>query len=508
MIKITVKEENHSRHKTPCLIVPCLDQETPGPYLNSLDQALNKVISQSYKDRRFQGKLNQTLLLNAKGLFTADHVLLVGVGKADEFNLEKLRQASASSVKLAQKSCFTKAGFDFANKALSKALGKKVSAQDGTQAIAEGAALGLYRFDEYKSKSKDEPPPSQIKEIVVLVDSKQDLAQGRKGVSRGLTIASAVMEARSLQSHPSNKATPSYLAQTARALGRKHGFTCKVLGPGEMNKLGMGSLMGVAQGSEEPARFIIMEYSGAKKKGSPVVLVGKGVTFDTGGISLKPSASMDEMKMDMSGAAAVIGAMAAVAGVKLPVNVIGLVPATENMPSGKAIKPGDILTSMSKKTIEVLNTDAEGRLILCDALSYAERYKPRAVIDLATLTGAVLHALGHQAAAIMGNDDALIADLIASGEETGERLWQLPLWPEHEKAIKSDVADLKNIAGPGVGAGTITGAAFLKQFVGDMPWVHIDIAGTAWGGEDRHYVSKGPSGYGVRLLLRYLEQLS
>lgn len=250
-----------------------------------------------------------------------------------------------------------------------------------------------------------------------------------------------------------------------------------------------------------------MEYKGGKAKDKPVVIVGKGVTFDTGGISLKPGAGMDEMKFDMSGGAVTIGTLQAVASLKLKVNVVGIVPATENMPGGSAIKPGDILTASNGKTIEVLNTDAEGRLILADALVYAQRYKPKALIDLATLTGAVIMALGHQAAAAVGTDSKLVQKLIESGDATGERLWELPLYEEFEKATKSDIADLKNITSKGVGAGTITGAAFLKPFTGDFPWAHLDIAGTAWTSNEKPYVPKGGSAYGVRLLIDYLKNL-
>jgi leucyl aminopeptidase len=273
-----------------------------------------------------------------------------------------------------------------------------------------------------------------------------------------------------------------------------------------MKKLGMGSLLGVSKGSEEPPAFIILEHHGGIKNDPPVVIVGKGITFDTGGISLKPPANMDEMKMDMSGGSVTIGTLSAAAALKIPLNIVGLIPASENMPSGTAIKPGDILKSMSGKTIEVLNTDAEGRLILADALTYAARYKPKAVIDLATLTGAVIVALGHEAAAVVGNNDELATCLQQCGEVTGEKLWPLPMWPEHEKAMESDIADLKNIASPGFGAGTITGGAFLKAFVGEFPWCHLDIAGTSWSGKDKPYTPKGASGFGVRLLIRFLEQ--
>jgi leucyl aminopeptidase len=317
----------------------------------------------------------------------------------------------------------------------------------------------------------------------------------------------AVLATRDLMHHPSNTATPTFMAKVAQAMARKHKITCKVLEKKDMEKLKMGSLLGVARGSHEPPKFIVMEYKGGKAKDKPVVIVGKGVTFDTGGISLKPTVAMDEMKFDMSGGAVTIGTLQAAASLKLKVNVVGIVPATENMPGGSAIKPGDILTASNGKTIEVLNTDAEGRLILADALVYAQRYKPRALIDLATLTGAVIMALGHQAAAAIGTDAKLIQKLIDSGDATGERLWELPLYEEFEKATKSDIADLKNIATKGVGAGTITGAAFLKPFTGDYPWVHLDIAGTAWTSNEKPYVPKGGSAYGVRLLIDYLKNL-
>ena len=357
----------------------------------------------------------------------------------------------------------------------------------------------------YKSIDEKDGPPSRIEKLTLLNASKSRKASIEKSIARAEKIIDAVHTARDLISHPGSTATPTFLAEHAKKIARKNKITCKVLGQKEMEKLGMGSLLGASQGSDEPPALIALEYNGAGKKKAPTVIVGKGVTFDTGGISLKPGASMDEMKMDMSGAATTLATLQLVSSLKLKINIVGIVAAAENMPSGSAIKPGDILKSMSGKTIEVLNTDAEGRLVLADALTYAQRYKPKEVIDLATLTGAVLHALGHQAAAVIGNNTAMIQKLKNAGEATGERVWELPLWPEHEKATKSDIADLKNIASPGVGAGTIMGAAFLKAFAGEQPWTHIDIAGTAWG-FDRPYTNKGASGFGVRLLLSYLEK--
>ncbi len=278
----------------------------------------------------------------------------------------------------------------------------------------------------------------------------------------------------------------------------------RVLDAALMKKIGMNALLGVARGSSEPAKFIILQYRGRRKSGAPIVLVGKGLTFDSGGISIKPSEKMDEMKTDMAGGAAVMGAIMAAADLKLPVHVVGLIPATENLPGGRAYKPGDILKSLSGRTIEVITTDAEGRLILADALTYALRYKPAAVIDLATLTGACIVALGDHVIGMMGTGEALKSDIRAAADMTGERVWELPLWEDYDELIKSDIADFKNSGGRAGGA--ITAAAFLKQFVDNVPWVHLDIAGPSWLAKDRPYIPKGASGVGVRLMVRFLRE--
>jgi leucyl aminopeptidase len=511
MIKTHIKNTPALTHSTPCLILFCLEGEKDA-LLKQTDTALKGAITRAAKDKRFEAKLNQTLLIPTLGALKAEHVLLVGVGKADDLTADRLRQAGGTAGKLAEKSRLEKIACALPGKKFHSpfAVGKKHSAPSAlARAVAEGLLLALYHFDVYKTVDAKNGKPARVKEIIFLQTESgaANLKHARQGIERAAKTATAVWMARDLQSHPSNKATPTYLADTARAIARAHRLRSRILNLADMRQLGMGALLGVARGSHEPAAFIVLEYSGGKKSHAPVVLVGKGVTFDTGGISLKPASGMDEMKMDMSGASAVLGALQAVADLRLPVNVVGLVPATENMPGGSAIKPGDILKSLSGKTIEVLNTDAEGRLILCDALTYAQRYKPRAIIDLATLTGAVITALGHHAGAILGNNADLTRDLIAGGAATGERLWELPLWEEYQKAVKSDIADLKNIAGPNVGAGTIVGAAFLKEFIDEKtPWAHIDIAGTAWG-EETPYNPKGPSGYGIRLLIHYLENL-
>lgn len=508
MIKTSVKTDDVFKHKTDCLIVFCAEKK-PAGVVKEIDGLLHGAVTAAHSAKRFEGKANQTWSQSVRGLMGAQHLILVGMGKSKDIKDEQIRQAAGTAVKLAEKSRFKKVSLHMPDGEAGKP-GKGQRGKYGDSiaaALAEGAHLALYHFDDYKHPEKEEDKPSRIEEMVFLVTGKTNTPQFKKGLDSAEKLAEAVCTTRMLQAHPSNTATPAYLADTARKLARKHKFTCRVLEKKDMQQKKMGALLGVARGSHEPPKFIVMEHNGGKKSQAPVVIVGKGITFDTGGISLKPAASMDEMKFDMSGGAVTIGVMQAVASLKLPLNVVGLVPATENMPGGSAIKPGDILTASNGKTIEVLNTDAEGRLILADALVYAQKYKPRAVIDLATLTGAVIVALGHLASAVIGTDDKLTRRLIDSGAETGERVWELPLYEEFEKAVKSDIADLKNIAGSGVGAGTITAAGFLKNFVGDMPWAHLDIAGTAWTSEEKPYVPKGGSGYGVRLLVHYLKHL-
>ncbi|HJO57508.1 MAG TPA: leucyl aminopeptidase [Nitrospinaceae bacterium] len=506
MIKTTIKNERLQTHKTECLILFCPEEKKPSGKLAELDAKLKGLIGTSFKNKRFKGKHNQTFLLNVPKPIQADYLLLVGLGKVGEITGDKLRQAAGTAARCAENEKLSTISFYIPTDNSAREIHDGLAKSDDSfsQTVAEGSLLSLYHFEEYKEPEKDKP--RRVKQITLLTAEKSQVSSMRSAVARGRKLAEAVYVSRDLISHPSSTATPSYLADKARDTAKTLGMTCKILKPGDMSRLGMGALLGVAKGSHEPPAFIALEHHGGAKNDPPVVIVGKGITFDTGGISLKPPASMDEMKMDMSGGSVAMATLFAAAALKIPTNVVGLIPASENMPSGTAIKPGDILKSMSGKTIEVLNTDAEGRLILADALTYAARYKPKAVIDLATLTGAVIVALGHQAAAILGNNDELANQLQQCGEVTGERLWPLPLWPEHEKAVKSSIADLKNIASPGVGAGTITAAAFLKAFAGEQPWCHLDIAGTSWSGEDKPYTPKGASGFGVRLLIRFLEQ--
>lgn len=417
-------------------------------------------------------------------------LILVGVGDTELLTLERFRRAAAIAVQRA-----------IGLKAESIAVilpTNDLPMTDLTQAIVEGLKLGSYSFDKYFTEKKKEHKP--LSKILLLSDI-DDLRPARSGMAAGEAIANGVNFARDLANAPSNEIYPESLAKEAQTLGRL-GTKVTILKKPQIARLGMGGLLAVNQGSLLPPFFIIMEWNGGKKGTPPVVLVGKGITFDSGGISIKPSAGMADMKMDMGGSAAVLGAMRAIAELKLPMNVVGLVPTTENMPSGSAYKPGDVVTFMNGKTAEIDNTDAEGRLILADALTYADRYKPQAVIDLATLTGACVVALGNVATGMMGNNPELNGRIREAGERSYDRVWELPLWVEYEELIKSDIADVKNSGGRG--AGTISAGLFLQHFIGDYKWAHLDIAGSGMVPKASGYISKGGTGAGVRLLIDML----
>ncbi len=470
----------------------------PGGATGAVDRATRGLISEVIGAGDFKGKLNEVLILYPRGGVAAKRVLLVGLGKPEEFDLDKARQAAGAVAKRAR---------DLGLKTFTTIVhGAGVGGLDpatAAQATVEGSILALYRF-----KGPKELKPEEAHEVEVLTVLEADakkLPAVEAGARAAQVIAEAVYLTRDLQNWPANYATPTFLAETARRVAAETGMRCQVLEREDMEELGMGALLGVARGSQEPPKFIILEHKPNADDLPTVVLVGKGITFDSGGISIKPSKGMEEMKFDMSGGAAVIGAMQAVARLDLPLHVVGLVPATENLPSGTAQKPGDVVRTLNGKTIEVVNTDAEGRLILADALAYAQRYKPAGVIDLATLTGACVVALGKHRSGLMGNDDDLKAKLKAAGEATGELVWELPLDEAYREQIESDVADMKNTGGGPAGA--ITAAMLLKEFT-DYPWAHLDIAGTAWSDKDRPYVPKGGTGVGVRLLVEVLRKWS
>jgi leucyl aminopeptidase len=424
----------------------------------------------------------------------AQRVLFVGLGKAAGVDLEKLRRAAAIAVQRAETF-----GATSATLVVDRAVQAAVGGERAGAAIAEGAIMGAYRFEQGKSKPKDE----KLASVVVTGPG----AGLKSGFAKGVITAEANCFVRDLQNKPANWMTPREMANAAKKLEKGARIKCTVLTERSMESMGMGLLLGVAQGSREAPRFVHLVYKPRGKSKGKIALVGKGLTFDSGGISIKPSAKMDEMRFDMSGGAAVLGVFHALQRLDVPWEVHGVVPCTENMPGGRATKPGDIHRAMNGTTVEVLNTDAEGRLVLADALCYvAKKIEPDTIIDLATLTGAVVTALGHELSGMFASTDKLRDKLIAAGEETGERVWPLPLLDVHKEGMKGTFADLKNISGGDMGAGSSAGAAFLAPFVGDAEWAHLDIAGTAWGGAPRDYVG-GPmgSGVGTRLLLRYLE---
>jgi leucyl aminopeptidase len=460
-----------------------------------LDQALGGSLRKLVQSKEFEGKANEVLLYHTQGKVPAKRLLLVGMGKKNEVTLEAIRQAMGSAAKRVRQA---KVG-SFAV-ALPTVVPDGMSWVEVAQAMVEGAILGSYQFTVYRTTANSEHDVAGMR---ILIPQKDQLRQVTEGVRRGVATAEATVFVRDLCNHPSNVLTPTRVAREARTIAKAERISIKILEQKEMERLRMGALLGVARGSQEPPKFIILEYNGAKNKNErPVVLVGKTITFDTGGISLKPAENMEHMKADMTGGAEVLASIRAAARLKLPLRLISILPVAENMPGGRAMKPGDIVTTLSGKTVEVQNTDAEGRLILADGLAYAMRYKPAALIDIATLTGACVVALGQFAIGMFGTDQALKEQVRKSGQKAGERVWEMPLWEEYFEQLKSDVADMRNIGGRG--GGMITAALFLSKFVGDCPWVHLDIASTDWSERERAYVPKGPTAIGTRLLVQYL----
>ncbi|MEK6978519.1 MAG: leucyl aminopeptidase [Candidatus Hydrothermarchaeota archaeon] len=460
------------------------------PAIEGLDKALGGRIRRVLESREFEGKNNQLAAIHTT--IPPERLLLVGLGKRADFSLERARQAAGkASVRARRMGARTVAMTLLGD-------GAGVASGDIARGVVEGSLLALYRYERYKTERED---AKKVEELKLLVD-RERLREVEGSAAEGEALAGAANFAREIANSPGNEGTPTRLAEVAQELAGEWGLKCEVLERADMERLGMGALLGVAQGSQQPPKLIVLEHWG---EGEPIVVVGKAITFDSGGISIKPSEKMEEMKFDKAGGCAVLGIMRAASALRIPHRVIGIIPATENLPGGRAYKPGDILTSSTGKTIEVISTDAEGRLILADALAYAARYKPRAIIDLATLTGACVTALGNHASGMLGNDEALKAKVKRAGEATGERVWELPLWEEYQEQIKSDVADMKNVGGREAGA--ITAAAFLSRYVGDTPWVHLDIAGTAWTTKDLPYTPRGATGVGVRLVARLLKDL-
>jgi leucyl aminopeptidase len=473
---------------SPLVIVPMPAGGLPQS-LQSLDHACRGAIERCITTGDFAGAVDDTALIYPEG--GATRVLLIGMGDAGNVTDAVVRRAAQVAGKRARS-----LGAPSAVLVWAAAIAPAVTAERCGQMLAEGLAFGAWHYGELKRPSEPRKSEFTTCELLISSESKGFAA----GVARGNAIAAGQTWTRNLQVLPGNTCTPAFVAERARELADRHGFEITVLDRAAIEAAGMKALMAVAQGSAVDPRFIVIEHHGAT--GAPVVLVGKGVTFDSGGISIKPAQNMEEMKYDMSGGAAVLGTFETIGQLKLATHVVGLIPLCENMPSGTAYKPGDVVGSHFGKTIEVINTDAEGRLILADALSWARRYKPAVVIDCATLTGAIVIGLGHVVSGIMGTDAPLIAAVQAAGEAAGERVWQLPLWDDYRELMKSDIADVKNAGGRA--AGSITAGWFLREFVEGYPWAHVDIAGTAYTDRDVPTQVKGPTGVMVRLFTEFL----
>ncbi|HIP70379.1 MAG TPA: leucyl aminopeptidase [Anaerolineae bacterium] len=472
------------------------DVTTPGGATGAVNQALGGAIADLIASGDLTGKAGEVGALYPRGAIPATRVLVVGLGKRDKFDLEGVRQAAAAGIKRARELN--------AHHTATIVHGAGIAGLEAAvaaQAVTEGSLLALNEYDAPKQREEE---PREIESLTLVEFDEGKLAAIENGAATAVAIANGVNLARDLVNMPPNVATPTKLAQTARQISKEHGLKVKAGGRKWAARHNMGAFLAVAKGAGEKPKFIILEHNGDREDLPTVVLVGKGITFDTGGISIKPSANMGAMKSDMGGAAAVLGAMKTVGALDLPLRVIGIVPATENMPDAEAYRPADVITASNGKTIEIISTDAEGRMVLADGLVYAGRYNPDAVIDLATLTGSCIVALGKDmAAGLFSTDDSLRDRLTAAGQAAHERVWPLPLWDDYKEAIKSDVADMKNSGGRF--GGVATSAIFLKQFT-DYPWAHLDIAGMALTEKGNAYTPKGGTGYGVRLLVEMLRQ--
>jgi leucyl aminopeptidase len=474
------------------LVVGVLDDNRLTPTAQQLDKQSKGAIGRALAVGRFKGRADEQLAILAPQGLSMARILLIGLGKA-----EALDPLTAQAIGGRLAAALNAAGEQAAAVGIDAISGAKLNGAELAAHMAHGARLRSYRFDKYRTREKPEQKPT-LKRLTIMLD---DPAAARRSYDPLEKLADGVFVTRDLVSEPANVIFPESLADQARKL-TDLGVEVEVLGEKQMKKLGMGALLGVGQGSKHESQLVIMQWNGAKDaKQRPIAFVGKGVTFDTGGISIKPAQGMEDMKWDMAGAGTVIGLMHALAARKAKVNAVGIAGLVENMPSGTAQRPGDIVTSMSGQTIEVINTDAEGRLVLADALWYGqERFKPQAVIDLATLTGAIIVSLGTVHAGLFSNDDALAEKLTAAGKASGELLWRMPLGDSYDKQINSDAADMKNIGGRN--AGSITAAQFLQRFIKDTPWAHLDIAGMAWSDKDAPTMPKGATAFGVRLLER------
>jgi len=482
-------------HDTPLLVVPRFrDDDALSPSVARLDPGLGGALERAREAGDLGGREKTSDLFFSTGAGRGPtRVLVLGVGGRDDYDLRAVRRFAGRAVRAAEARRLDRLTLVLDD-------GGRLEAEAVARAASEAAVLAGWRFRELKTGAGEDESPIDVEAVeLVGVDDADALAEG---IRVGGAQARGENFARTLQARPGNVATPTHLAEEARVMAGEVGLTFRAMGPDEMREEGMEALLAVAAGSRQEPRLIFLEHHGGDDGEPPLVLVGKGLTFDAGGISIKPSKGMEEMKFDMSGGAAVLGAMRAVAELDVPRNVVGVVPSSENLPDGMAVKPGDVVRTREGKTVEIVNTDAEGRLILSDALSYARGYEPEAMVDCATLTGACVVALGHHASAVMGTDGELVEELRSAGERSGERCWPLPLWKEYREQLDSETADLKNVGGRP--AGSITAGCFLREFVGDVPWGHLDIAGTAYGEEPEPYQRKGGHGVPTRLLVEWV----
>jgi leucyl aminopeptidase len=479
------------------LVVPVFKDEKPAAgLLKKLDSAVGGLIASVIETEEFTGKEAETAYFHLSGNgLKARRLLLIGCGERKDYKARQISEMAGSAARFLRSKSV---------KSITIVPRTKANPEKTAQTVIEGAIMGLFEPDKYRTKDKEQ---RELEKIVVVIEGADEKALQR-ALERGRIVGESVNFTRDLANEPGGYLTPTILANRAKDVAKSFGLSIDVLDQKQMEKLGMGSLLGVARGSDEPPALIVLKYEPRKAsrgaKGELLALVGKGITFDSGGISIKPGENMELMKYDMTGAATVIGVMRAIAQLEPSIPVLGVAPCSENLPSGHATKPGDVLKAMTGKTIEVINTDAEGRLVLADAIAYAKKLGATRIIDMATLTGAVSIALGDVNTAILGTDQNLINAVIEAGKSVGEKFWQLPLDDEYTKQIKSDIADIKNIGGKK--AGTITAAAFLKEFADDTSWAHLDIAGTAWGDPATPYRAKGPTGIAVRTLIEFIDR--
>ena len=496
-MEFSIKTGNPEKVRKDCVIVGVYESRKLSGAAAALDHASDGYLTSILKRGDMDGKLASSLILHNVPNISSDRVLLVGLGKEKEFQERQYRQVVQTAIK-----ALSGTGAKNAASFLADLPVKKLDADWKASQHVEVAEASAYRFNQMKGKTDKEAKEEDTKglsKLVIYLSQHDNQKKAETGVKQGLALASGMSLAKDLGNLPGNVCTPTYLAEQAQTLARNYDLQVEILDRAELEKLGMGSFLGVSQGSVQPPKLIVMHHQKGKKEQKPIVLIGKGITFDSGGIS-PPGAEMDEMKYDMSGASSVLGTMKAVAEMALPLNVIGLIPACENMPDGNAIRPGDVFTSMSGQTIEILNTDAEGRLILCDAMTYAERFEPELVIDIATLTGACVIALGQHASGLYSNKDSLAKELLHAGEHSMDRAWQMPLWDDYQEQLQSNFADMANIGGRA--AGSVTAACFLSRFAKKYDWAHLDVAGTAW----KSGKEKGSTGRPVPLLTQFLIQ--